>query len=156
MTSVTSKRRMTSCLFSITLAVLLFSFALLAQVNFGRILGSVKASTGAVIPGATVSIIDKDRGRARTLTTDEAGLYNAPNLIPGTYLVRAELPGFKRLDRENVVVEVGSEIRVDLTIDPGQQGETVTVNQQIPLLDTPTEHLVAVLANPPINHRPLN
>src|SRR5438128_3592987 len=156
MTSVTSKRRMTSCLFSITLAVLLFSFALLAQGNFGRILGSVKDSTGAVIPGATVSIIDKDRGLARTLTTDEAGLYNAPNLIPGTYLVRAELPGFKRLDRENVVVEVGSEIRVDLTIEPGQQGETVTVNEAIPLVDTTTGTLGGVLANAAINDMPLN
>ena len=156
MTSVTSKRRMTSCLFSTTVVVLLFSFALLAQGNFGRILGSVKDSTGAVIPGATVSIIDKDRGLARTLTTDEAGLYNAPNLIPGTYLVRAELPGFKRLDRENVVVEVGSEIRVDLTIEPGQQGETVTVNEAIPLVDTTTGTLGGVLANAAINDMPLN
>src|SRR5438128_4869085 len=156
MTSVTSKRRMTSCLFSITLAVLLFSFALLAQGNFGRILGSVKDSTGAVIPGATVSIIDKDRGLARTLTTDEAGLYNAPNLIPGPYLVRAELPGFKRLDRENVVIEVGSEIRVDVTIEPGQQGETVTVNEAIPLVDTTTGTLGGVLANAAINDMPLN
>src|SRR5206468_2091665 len=156
MTSVTSKRTMTSCLFSTTVVVLLFSFALLAQGNFGRILGSVKDSTGAVIPGATVSIIDKDRGLARTLTTEEAGLYNAPNLIPGTYLVRAELPGFKRLDRENVVVEVGSEIRVDLTIEPGQQGETVTVNEAIPLVDTTSGTLGGVLANAAINDMPLN
>src|SRR5437870_10122174 len=124
--------RMTMCLLGTTLGTLLFSFALFAQVIFGRILGSVKDSTGAVIPGATVSIIDKERGLARTLTTDEAGQYNAPNLIPGTYTVRAELPGFKRLDRENVVVEVGSEIRVDVTIEPGQQGETVTVSEAIP------------------------
>src|SRR6059036_2348211 len=156
MTSVTSKRTMTSCLFSTTLVVLLFSFALSSQGNFGRILGSVKDSTGAVIPGATVSIIDKDRGLARTLTTDEAGLYNAPNLIPGTYTVRAELPGFKRLDRENVVVEVGSEIRVDLTIEPGQQGETVTVSEAIPLVDTTTGTLGGVLANAAINDMPLN
>src|SRR3989454_4797989 len=156
MTSVTSKRRITSCLFSTTLVVLFFSFALLAQGNFGRILGSVKDSTGAVIPGATVSIIDKDRGPARTLTTEEAGLYNAPNLIPGTYTVRAELPGFKRLDRENVVVEVGSEIRVDLTIEPGQQGETVTVSEAIPLIDTTGASLGGVLANAAINDMPLN
>src|SRR2546425_2433826 len=101
MTSVTSKRRMTSCLFSTTLVVLLFSIALFAQGNFGRILGSVKDSTGAVIPGATVSIIDKERGLARTLTTDEAGQYNAPHLIPRTYTVPAQLPGVKRLGRED-------------------------------------------------------
>src|SRR2546422_9311750 len=129
MTSVTSKRRMISCVFSTTLVVLLFSFALSAQGNFGRILGSVKDSTGAVIPGASVSIIDKDRGLARTLTTDEAGQYKAPNLIPRTDTGRAELPGFRRLDRENVVVQVGSEIRVDVTIEPRQHGANVTVTE---------------------------
>src|SRR5438132_565238 len=105
MTSVTSKRRITLCLFSTTLVVLLFSFALIAQGNFGRILGSVKDPTGAVLPGATVSIIDTQRGLARTLTTDEVGQYNAPTLIPGTYTVRVELPGFKTLDRGNVFVD---------------------------------------------------
>src|SRR5437660_4915863 len=156
MTSVTLRRRMTTFVFSTTLVVLLFSLPLFAQGNFGRILGSVKDSTGAVVPGASVSIIDKDRGLARTLTTDEAGQYNAPNLIPGTYTVRAELPGFKRLDRENVVVEVGNEIRVDVTIEPGQQGETVTVNEAIPLVDTTGASLGGLLANAVINDMSLN
>src|SRR5438093_8056655 len=138
MTSVTSKRRITLCLFSTTLVVLLFSVTLIAQGNFGRILGSVKDPTGAVLPGATVNIIDTQRGLTRTVTSDEAGLYNAPTLIPGTYTVRVEFPGFKTLSRENVVVEVGSEIRVDLTIEPGQQSETVTVNEAIALIDTTT------------------
>src|SRR5213076_3350463 len=156
MTSVTSKRRITLCLFSTTLVVLLFSFALFAQGNFGRILGSVKDPTGAVLPGARVSILDTQRGLARTLTTDEAGQYNAPTLIPGTYTVRVEFPGFKTLDRGNVVVEVGSEIRVDLTIEPGQQSETVTVNEAIPLIDTTTASLGGVLPNAAINDMPLN
>src|SRR3989454_9849038 len=152
----TARAGMTMYLLGTTLGALLFSLPLFGQGNFGRMLGSVKDSTGAVIPGATVSIIDKDRGLARTLTTDEAGLYNAPNLIPGTYTVRAELPGFKRLDRENVVVEVGSEIRVDLTIEPGQQVETVTVSEAIPLVDTTSGTLGGVLANAAINDMPLN
>src|SRR5438309_4325634 len=156
MASVTSKRRMISCLFSTTLVVLLFSVALIAQGNFGRILGSVKDPTGAVLPGSTVNIIDTQRGLTRTVTSDEAGLYNAPTLIPGTYTVRVEFPGFKTLSRENVVVEVGSEIRVDLTIEPGQQSETVTVNEAIPLIDTTTASLGGVLPNAAINDMPLN
>src|SRR3989442_3989801 len=99
MTSVTLKPRIAMRVFNTTLVVLLFSCALFAQGNFGRILGSVKDSTGAVIPGASVSIIDKDRGLARTLTTDEAGKYNTPNLISGTYTVPAQLPWFTKLDR---------------------------------------------------------
>src|SRR2546427_3012882 len=121
MTSGTLRSRMTTCLFSTTLVVLLFSVALIAQGNFGRILGSVKDPTGAVLPGATVNIIDTQRGLARTVTTDEAGLYNAPPLISGTYTVPAEFPGVKTLARGNVVLEGGKESRVDFTIEPGAQ-----------------------------------
>src|SRR5438132_12449868 len=116
MTSVTVKPRMTGCVLITTLVVLLFSLAIFAQANFGRILGKVSDPSGAVLPGATISIIDTQRGLARTVTTGEAGQYNAPTLIPGTYTVRVEFPGFKTLDRQNVVVEVGKEILVDLTI----------------------------------------
>src|SRR5438094_4174001 len=156
MRSVTLRRRMTTCVFNASLVVSLFSFALLAQSNFGRILGTVTDQTGAVLPGAPISIIDKDRGLARSLTTDEAGQYNAPTLIPGTYTVRVEFPGFKTLDRQNVVVEVGKEILVDLTIEPGQQSETVTVNEAIPLVDTTGATLGGTLPNVDIVDMPLN
>ena len=92
---------------STALALFLFSFALFAQGNFGRILGTVTDQTGAVLPGAKVSVIDTQRGLARNLTTDQAGEYNAPTLIPGTYTVRVEATGFKALDRQNILVEVG-------------------------------------------------
>src|SRR5262249_15731730 len=110
MTSVTLRPRITTCMLSTTVVVLLFCLALFAQGNLGRILGRVTDPTGAVLPGSTISIIDKDRGLARTVTTDEAGQYNAPTLIPGTYTVRVEFPGFKTLDRGEVVVEGGQEI----------------------------------------------
>ena len=91
------------------LGVLLFSLALFAQGSSGRILGTVTDQTGAVLAGATVTVTDMERGLARTLTTDQAGEYNAPTLIPGTYTVRVEAAGFKVLDRQNVLVEVGTE-----------------------------------------------
>src|SRR5260370_41468037 len=118
--------RITSLLLA-TLGVLLFSLPLFSQGNFGRILGTVTDQTGGVISNATVTIIDKDRGVARTLTTDQAGEYNAPTLIPGTYIVRAEAKGFKMLERQNVVLEVGKEVRVDLTVHPAQQTHTTTL-----------------------------
>jgi hypothetical protein len=141
---------------STALAVVLFSSALFGQGNFGRIFGTVTDPTGAVLPGAQISIIDKDRGLARSLVSDEVGLYNAPTLIPGTYTVRVELPGFKVLDRQNVVVEVGQEIRVDVTVQPGAVGDTVTVNEAIPLVDTTSGTLGGVLENAAINDMPLN
>src|SRR5882762_8459145 len=111
------------------LGVLLFSLSLFSQGSYGRILGTVTDQSGGVISGATVTVIDKDRGVARTLTTDQAGEYNAPTLIPGTYTVRVEASGFQTLNRENVVLEVGKEVRVDLTPRPGQQSQTVTVTE---------------------------
>src|SRR5438876_3709089 len=151
------RRRMTTRMFNARLVVLLFSLALLAQqANFGRILGKVSDPSGAVLPGATISIIDTQRGLARTVTSDEAGQYNAPTLIPGTYTVRVEFPGFKTLDRANLVVEVGQEIRVDLTIEPGQQSETVTVNEAIPLVDTTGATLGGTITNADVNDLPLN
>src|SRR5207302_2425910 len=101
-----ARARRTTCVLAAILGVLLFSLSLFAQGNFGRILGTVTDQSGGVVSGATVSIIDKDRGVARTLSTDDAGEYNAPTLIPGTYSVRVEANGFKRMERQNVVLEV--------------------------------------------------
>src|SRR5438445_7604286 len=138
------------------LFVLLFSVPLFSQGNLGRILGTVIDQSGGVISGATVTIIDKDRGVARTLTTDDAGEYNAPSLIPGTYIVRAEAKGFKRLERQNVALEVGKEIRVDLTVQPGEQTQSVTVTEAIPLVETTNATLGGTLNNADINDIPLN
>src|SRR5579864_8358484 len=141
---------------AISVGVLLCAVALFAQGNFGRIQGTVTDQTGAVLPGATVSITDTQRGLARTLNTDAAGEYNAPNLIPGTYTVRVEAKGFKALDRQNVVLEVGKEVRVDLTPQPGEQTQTVTVTEAIPLVDTASSTLGGTLGNAEINDLPLN
>lgn len=77
-----------------------------SQANFGRILGAVTDQSGGVVAGAAVTILDTQRGVARTLTTDDAGEYNAPTLIPGNYTVRAEATGFKTIERRNIAVEV--------------------------------------------------
>src|SRR5215475_7271836 len=103
---------------------------LFPQGSAGRILGSITDQTGAVIPGVTINIRDVDRGVARTLITDEAGAYNAPNLLPGTYSVRVELAGFTTVERQNIRLEVGQDIRVDLSLQPGAQKEVVTVQAE--------------------------
>jgi hypothetical protein len=135
---------------------LLFSLPLAGQGNFGRILGTVTDQTGGVISGAVVSVIDKDRGVARTLATDVAGEYNAPTLIPGTYSVRVEAKGFKTTERQNVVLEVGKEVRVDLTVQPGEQVQTVTVTEAVPLVETTNATLGGTLNNADISDLPLN
>ena len=143
-------------LLGVGVGVLLFSLSLFSQGNNGRILGTVTDQTGGVISGATISIIDKDRGLARTLTTDDAGEYNAPTLLPGTYTVRVEANGFKRMEHQNVVLEVGKEVRVDLTVQPGEQTQSVTVTESIPLVETTNATLGGTLNNAQIQDLPLN
>ena len=152
----TARASKMTCVLGSILGVFLFSLALVAQGNFGRILGTVTDQTGAVIGGATVSVIDTQRGLARTLTTDQAGEYNAPNLIPGTYTVRVEAKGFQTVNRENVVLEVGKEVRVDLTPRPGEQAQSVTITEAVPLVDTASATLGGTLSNADINDMPLN
>lgn len=138
------------------LAVLLLCLPAFSQSSNGRILGAVTDQSGGVVAGATVSVVDTERGVTRTLTTDDAGEYNAPNLTPGNYTVRAESKGFKTLERTGIVLEVGKEIRVDLTIQPGEQEQTVTVTESVPLVETTNATLGGTLDNADISDMPLN
>ncbi len=143
-------------LFTVTFAVLLLCVPAFSQGNTGRILGTVTDQSGGVVAGATVTVIDVARGVSRTLTTDDAGEYNAPNLTPGIYTVRAEAKGFKKLERQNVALEVGKEVRVDLTVQPGEQEQTVTVTEAVPLVETTNATLGGTLDNADIVDMPLN
>jgi Carboxypeptidase regulatory-like domain len=139
-----------------TMGMLLVCLPLFSQGSFGRILGVVTDQSGGVVSGATVTVLDTQRGVARTLTTDEAGEYNAPTLIPGAYTVRAEAKGFKRVERQNVVLEVGHEVRIDLTLQPGAQEQTITITEAVPLVETTNATLGGTLENTEINDMPLN
>ena len=127
-----------------------------SQGSFGRILGTVTDQSGGVITGATVSVIDTERGITRTLTTDDAGAYNAPNLTAGNYTVRVEAKGFKRLERQAIAVETGKEVRIDLTVQPGEQNQTVTVTEAVPLVETTNATMGGTLENSDIVDLPLN
>jgi hypothetical protein len=143
-------------LLAVAFGVLLLSLPAFSQGNTGRILGTVTDQSGGVVAGATVTVIDTERGTNRTLTSDDAGEYNAPNLTPGNYTVRAEAKGFKKLERQSVVLEVGKEVRIDLTVQPGQQEQTVTVTEQVPLVETTNATLGGTLDNADIVDMPLN
>jgi len=116
--------------------VLLVGLPLFSQVNTGRILGTVTDQTGGVIAGAMVTVTNTETGVARNLTTDGAGEYIAPNLNAGKYSVRASSAGFEALERQNIEVEVGKDLRIDAQLTPGQVTQTVTVTEAVPLLDT--------------------
>ena len=141
---------------AVGLAILALCFSLVAQTTTGRILGTVTDPSGAVLSGATVTITDTQRGTTRVLTTDQAGAYVAPNLDPGIYKVRAEAKGFKTVERPNVQLEVAKDALIDFALQTGNITETVTVMEDVPLLNTTSSTLGGTLSNKEINDLPLN
>src|SRR5574340_791640 len=95
------------------------SLILMAQSERGTIRGTVQDATGAVVPDATVTAINVGTGVGTRTVTTEAGNYNIPQLPPGRYTVQAEKEGFRKLIRENVVVEVSGIVGLDLRLDVG-------------------------------------
>src|SRR5690348_9805588 len=154
MSSIARVMRNTTVTLAVTLALL--SLPLFSQTNTGRILGNVHDTTDAVVVGATVTITDTQRGVARTLTTDAAGGYTAPNLNPGVYAVRVTAPGFKNVDRQNIQLEVAQDVRLDFSLEPGSTSETVTVTSEVPLVNTTSSTLGGTLSNETISELPLN
>ena len=144
--------------------VSIFGFVLLlllctpafSQLNLGNITGTVTDSSGAVIAGATVTVTDVQRGVSRTLTTDTAGQYSAPSLTPGSYSVRVEFRGFQTLNRNGIDVGVGQAVRVDVSLLPGSETQTVTVTEAVPLVDTTNEILSSTVEDTQLNELPIN
>src|SRR5260370_25278130 len=140
----------------LAVATLFVCVSAFSQGNAGRILGAITDQTGGTVSGATVTIIDTQRNLTRTLTTDNAGEYNAPNLLPGTYTVRAVFQGFKTAERSGITLEVNQDLRVDLVLQPGEQTERVTVTEALPMVETTNEELGGTLQSQIIDSLPLN
>src|ERR1700689_4585786 len=98
---------------------LLAPASLFAQGAAGRIAGTITDQSGAAIPMAKVTVIDVQRNDSRILTTDSSGSYAAPDLIPGTYTVPVDFPGFHNADRRDILLEVGADLRVDVGLQTG-------------------------------------
>src|SRR5882724_8105021 len=128
----------------------------IAQVTTGSILGTIHDSTGAVVPNATVTITDTAKGTISTKQTDASGDYNVPFLIPGTYTVSVEMPGFKRSVSSNVVLDIDQKARVDFDLEAGGATETVQVNTAPPLLRLDSSELGEVVGKQQVQNLPLN
>jgi hypothetical protein len=141
---------------SAVLGLLLPCLPAFSQGNAGRILGSISDQSGGSVAGAAVTIKDVERGIIRSLIADDAGQYSAPNLLPGKYTVRVEANGFKSVEHSDLLLEVGQDLRVDLTLQPGEQTERVVVSAEIPALDTTNATVGGTFTNQTINDLPLN
>src|SRR5919108_74574 len=108
-----------------------------AQGLFGTISGIVSDSSGAVVPGATVTVTNVSTNVVVTLTTNSAGAYVAASLNPGRYNVQGEAKGFKTAIVNDIELEVGANPKIDLTLQIGLVAEHVLVTaENAPLLQT--------------------
>jgi outer membrane receptor for ferrienterochelin and colicin len=116
------------------LALALFTTPALAQEQRGAIQGIVKDSSGAVLPGATVTI-ETGTGVKLDAVSDPSGEYRFPSVLPGTYSVSATLSGFAPGKVPNVIVELGDVKKVDFALNPASVTENVNVTAESPLVD---------------------
>ena len=119
----------------------------LAQTERGAITGVVTDSTGAVVPQATVTIINVATKASQTLTTNDEGRYEAPFMLPTTYQVTASAPGFSTSVVNELILNVGQRARLDIALEPGDVSEKVDVVEMAPLLQTESASIGQVINN---------
>src|SRR6266516_2600354 len=155
----TGKRSGVLAALIIAAATLLLMFAVTgtAQQNTGTILGLVKDSSGAVIPGAGVTVVNEETNLTRTVITGENGAFRAPALPVGRYTVRVELAGFQAQAQRGLVLEVAQELVVNPTLEVGAvPQEEVVVSGEAPLVNTTSSALGSVVNEQSMSDLPLN
>jgi hypothetical protein len=120
--------------FSVIILLTIFALcfgatALLAQVTSGTIFGTVKDQTGALVANANVTVTNPATGVVRRIPANESGGFVVPNLPPGTYRITVEAPGFKKLEKSDIVLSAADNLNAgDFLLAVGATTETVTVN----------------------------
>lgn len=147
--------RSMKCATIAAILVAVFAIAIQAQTQ-GEITGLVTDPKGEVTPGANVSVTNKATGAVRKVTTNGEGLYAFPSLPPGPYVLKVELNGFKISLVDNIQLEVQQTARLDVTLEVGQVGETVTVDSAAATLNTENGTLGTVIENRIVTDLPLN
>jgi hypothetical protein len=138
------------------LAMCLSSTPAMSQVLYGSVVGVVKDSQGATVPGATVAITNKETNLTMDTVTNTEGSYTFVNVLPGQYDVKITLQGFREGVRQNVPVTIGAISRVDITMEVGTVSETVTVASEAQLLQTDKADVSTELKSSEITAMPLN
>jgi carboxypeptidase family protein/TonB-dependent receptor-like protein len=136
--------------------MLLLPAVAIAQAVKGTLLGAVTDTTGAGVPGATVTVTEVQTGIGRSATTNASGNYVFSNLKDGVYRVEAELSGFRKTVHENVKVDVNTTVRVDLTLQVGSLAEAVTVVQEAPSLQTDRADTGRLIESKQVTEMPLS
>ncbi|MFN0105900.1 MAG: carboxypeptidase regulatory-like domain-containing protein [Bryobacteraceae bacterium] len=136
-------------------SLLLFSVWLFAQAN-GTIHGTVYDSTGAVIPGVSVTVTNTGTNLARIVAADESGRYVAPLLPVGAYSVRVEKVGFTTFIQTGITLQVNTNVQANAVLTPRASTEQVTVSADAAMVQATTTNLMQVVDARRIEDLPLN
>ena len=118
------------------------------------IVGQVRDTTGAVLPGATVKITNHETGLTRSARTDDAGRFNFPQLKPGSYSVRAEAQGFDPGQNDDVISGLGQKQTVDFMLKVARSSEAVEVSSEAPILNPENANASTTLTAPALEDLP--
>ena len=149
----------TATLVATVLAILSFASppnSAVAQILYGSVVGIVKDATGGAIPGATVTIVNKETNLTREATTNAEGSYSIINVLPGPYDLKVTLTGFRDVARPNVEITIGQIARADFTLEIGTVAESVMVVGESPMLQTDKADVHTSLRAAELTNMPLN
>src|SRR3954454_20235948 len=122
-------------LFRCAVFVCCLAWSMVASAQNAQITGTVKDSSGGIIPGATVTARNIENGLARVGVTDAAGESRLPSLPPGRYSVSTELSGFSTETRPDITLIIDQTAIINFALKPATLAETVTVTGESPIVD---------------------
>jgi hypothetical protein len=143
-------------LIAIVAFIALGSCLVFAQSATATILGVVRDTTGALVPGVTITVKHIDTGLTREVLSNESGSYNVPLLPVGPYEITTKMPGFKQQLRGGINLVVGQQAVIDLTLEVGIAAEQVTVTEEAPLVNTTLSSTSGLITAAQVKDLPLN
>ena len=127
-----------------------------AQTTYGSVVGTARDSSGAVIVGAKITVTNLGTAVKTTQATNDVGSFAFTTLFPGSYVIHAEMQGFKSVDVQNIQLQVDQTLRSDITMPLGQINQSVEVTGSLATLNTDTADVGEVIENRQVTDLPLN
>lgn len=134
--------------------VLLLGAYAYGQNSRGSITGQVTDPTGAAIPNAQITVTSTDTGAASHVVSTSAGFYTAPDLQPGGYTIRVDVPGFKSFLRTGIAIQTQQTVTANVKMEVGSASAEVTVSEAPPLIDTADASTGQVLSTQEVQDLP--
>ncbi len=149
-------RKSAICFLSSAFVVLVGATELLAQGTTGTITGVVTDPSGAVVPNASVTVLNQGTGTDFNLTTNRAGVYSVTSLLPGKYTVTVAARGFKTYVNRDLTLTVNQVLGIDVVLEIGAETQTITVEAAAPLVNTEEGRVSALVSSSEVQNMPLN